>query len=966
MRKVRWELVLATTLFVGLAPACAEDPGDPELGAALQLRVQKKYAEAAPALEKFILNFPKNNKLQLARLALGDTLLSLDKPEAAAKVLEAVLAEQPAPDVRAEALIGVGKARLALKQDANAAETLAAAFEITGQDPRFGPVATLLYGDALTRLGKFTEAARVYGRADKWPGHPDAPRAAFMVGEAYRLAGNFTEAAISLRAVSQKYWRQPFAPEAGLKAGDAFLALGKADEAEQEYRRVLKEYVDSPAAPRAQLGLGKVAFTRGNYGVARQAYVGAGLLFKEAGIGPESELRIADTYLAEKNVAEARTRYQKLIASVDRYIAGEAWYTLAQTYQDDNQLGQAAENFTRLGGDKTTGRWSQLGRIRVAEIRTGAGDTAAAITLLRTVLAESPEAPVRDEAQLTLGLTLLKRGDVAAAETELTAVAQRPGSSAELAGAYVAQARLEQGDAPGALARTAPLLARKELAPEARAVALAAQGRAQLQLKQPEGAVALKEVLDQYPASPAAPQVARTLLNYYRDAKQDAQAEALEKLIAQRYRGVLVASDGTLDDAAKQFSAGKLDQAAKLYRQVLESRPDRISRLKAHGGLARIAAAQKKAPEVERELSAMRADGASPDLVARTAFEAAGTFDRAGDATAALGLYRAARESGPDQETAPSVLLALSRLLADANKPAEATPLLDELIAKYPKSPAAPAALYARAWGHVERKETAQALTAFEKLLADYPAHPLAADAAFRLGEAARKEGKLPAAQERYRIAAASETPAAAPAAYQLGWLLREKKAYDDAAKAFMVVVTRFPKSELAPEARIRAGEAFLELEQDKPALEQFEALLKDTAKVDPKLIIQARVGAAFAHLMQGDFDAARAVAEEAALPANGWYGGRAQLVRAEALFLKEGPKAAVVEFSRGASLFSRYKDVAAEALFRAGECYDKLGNAKSAQAAWQKVLDLYGDTEWADRSRMRISKPDTAQRTEG
>lgn len=966
MRKVRWELVLATTLCVGVAPVRAQDPGDPELNAALQLRMQKKYTEAAPALEKFIATFPKNNKVQEARLALGDTLLTLDKPDAAAKVLEAVLAEQPAPDVKSEALIGLGRARLALKQDAKAVEALAEVFEMTGQDPRQGPLATLYYGDALVRLGKFTEAARVYGRADKWPTHPDAPRAAFMVGEAYRLAGNYSEAAVTLHNVSQKYWRQPFAPEAGLKAGDAFLALDKPDEAEFEYRRVLKEYLDSPSAPRAQMGLGKVAVARGNYGVARQAYQAAVVVFTEAGIGPEVELRMADTYLAEKNVAEARTRYQKLIASVDRKVAGEAWYTLAQSYQQENQLGQAAENFTRLGADKTTGRWSQLGRVRVAEIRNSAGDTAAAVNLLRSVMAEAPEPVVRDEAQLALGLTLLKRGDAAAAEMELSAIAERGGASADLAGAYVAQFRVEQGDAAGALARTTPLLAKKELPAEVRAVALAAQGRAQLQLKQPEGATALKEVLDQYPTSPAAPQVARTLLNYYRDTKQDAQAEALEKVISQRYRGVVVASDGTLDEAAKQLSAGKLDQASKLYRQVLESRPDRVSRLKAHGGLARIAAVQKKAPEVERELSAMRTDGASPDLVARTAFEAAGTFERAGDMTAAVSFYRTAREMGPDEETAPAVLLSLGRLLSDGNKPEEATPLLDELIAKYPKSSAAPAALYARAWGYVERKEPSQALPLFAKLLENYPAHPLAADAAYRLGEAARKEGKLDLARERFQTAAASDTSAAAPAAYQLGWMLREKKAHEDAAKAFMVVVTRFPKSELAAESRIRAGEAYLELEQDKPALEQFEAVLKSAASTDPKLVIQARVGAALARLMQGDFDAARSTAAEAALPANGWYGGRAQLVRAEALFLKEGPKAAVAEYNRGASLFSRYKDVAAESLFRAGECYDKLGNAKAAQATWQRVLDQYGETEWASRSRERMTKPETAQRSQG
>ena len=87
----------------------------------------------------------------------------------------------------------------------------------------------------------------------------------------------------------------------------------------------------------------KVAFARGNYGNARQAYQAASLVFAAAGIGPEAELRMADCYLAEQNVPEARTRYQKLIASVDRKIAGEAWYSLAQTYQKENQLGLAAE-----------------------------------------------------------------------------------------------------------------------------------------------------------------------------------------------------------------------------------------------------------------------------------------------------------------------------------------------------------------------------------------------------------------------------------------------------------------------------------------------------------------------------------------------------------------------------------------------------------------------------------------------
>jgi TolA-binding protein len=172
------------------------------------------------------------------------------------------------------------------------------------------------------------------------------------------------------------------------------------------------------------------------------------------------------------------------------------------------------------------------------------------------------------------------------------------------------------------------------------------------------------------------------------------------------------------------------------------------------------------------------------------------------------------------------------------------------------------------------------------------------------------------------------------------------------------VVADRFPKGPLATEARIRAGEALLELEEEAAALEQFEAAIKGARPEESKLLVQAKVGAAFARLMQGDFDAARALAEEAAVPANGWYGGRAQLVRAEALFLKEGAKAALVEYARGASLFARYKDLAGEAQFRVGECHEKLGDLKAARAAWQRVVDLYGETVWAERSRDRMNRP--------
>jgi TolA-binding protein len=52
---------------------------------------------------------------------------------------------------------------------------------------------------------------------------------------------------------------------------------------------------------------------------------------------------------------------------------------------------------------------------------------------------------------------------------------------------------------------------------------------------------------------------------------------------------------------------------------------------------------------------------------------------------------------------------------------------------------------------------------------------------------------------------------------------------------------------------------------------------------------------------------------------------------------------------------------VAAEAWFRSAECYEKLGDAKSAQAAWQRVVDSYAGTDWAKRAADKLNAKPSA-----
>ncbi len=941
-------------------------PVDEAAGRALEpakaLLAQKKYPEAIAALEKFLADHAKSSLAAAARVHLGEALLGAERNEAAIKSFEEALGAKPGPEVRSAALVGLGEGLLRLKTYPRASEVLTEAFDLTTYDEKYGPLAGYFLGESLLALNKPEQAARAFYRGTRWPMHPEAPRSYYMVGEAYRRSGNLDEAALAYRTMADRYWRHPLAPQSALAAAESYLGLKKYEEAERELRRVLKDYIESSSAPRAQMGLGRLAYLQGNYNVARAAYNAAAVVFAKAGVGPEAELRIADCYLAEKNLEEATRRYSALGSGMDRLIAGEALYSLAMLHREQDKPTLAVEVFEKLLADRSTGKWSHLGGLRLAEIRGGSGDLNGAVAALKAVLAAMPGAEQADEAQFALGQALLKGNEFTAAEGEFRALLQRrpEGPFALRAAAAAARTKLGLKDATAASSECLALL-KKELSPDLRAGVLTTLGHAQLQLKQDTAAVTvLKEVLEKHPTSPSAPEAALALLDHYRTTRQTGPAAELEKLIAQRYQGAGPAVAGLLNEAGKLMISGRYEEAIRLYTQSLGRVPDRASRLQARAGLAEACAALKKPAEAAAHLEEIRQDAPPTGFLARAHYRAAIALEKHGARGEALAAYRSALTAEPDAEVLGASLLATGRLLSDAGNQAEAEVALKKLVEGQPKSPLVPDALYALAWCRILTGHPSQAYPLFADLSTRFPTHPLASDALFRLAERDYAAGEIEKAAAAYARVANSGAPVSDRAGYKLGWIRLKERDFAAAAAAFQAVVDRTPRSEVAVECRVRAGEAYLQLEQDQKAAAHFDAVLASppTTEEGRRLHLQARVGRALTYLMQGEFDRAREMAHADALPENGWYGGRAQIVSAEAVFLKSGPKAALAEYTRGASLFSRHRDVAAEAYFRAGECYEKLGNIKAARGVWQRVSDLFPETEWSRRSREKLEAP--------
>lgn len=92
---------------------------------------------------------------------------------------------------------------------------------------------------------------------------------------------------------------------------------------------------------------------------------------------------------------------------------------------------------------------------------------------------------------------------------------------------------------------------------------------------------------------------------------------------------------------------------------------------------------------------------------------------------------------------------------------------------------------------------------------------------------------------------------------------------------------------------------------------------------------------------------------------------GRARMALYQARGSREHLLSAGLDFMRVA-VFYAGTDFAAEALYRAGEVNEELGNASAARAAWQLVIARYGDSEYAERAVAGIERIGRAARDGG
>lgn len=872
----------------------------------------RAYEKAAATFNKLIEQFPKGAYLPQARYYRAEALYSQGKKEDAVPLYQAVIADQKAGSLKADALYALGVVEEELSHPEQAATA---------------------YHQFLT----------------EFPEHDLAVEVGFRLGESLLAREQYAEA--------EKYFESAAANKefrasdlANLRVAECLAARRRYAEAADRFQQLVRDFPESAYRDKARLEGGKCAYLAGKFQAAIDAL--KPLAKSQGEIGAEaahwtarSLLRAGDPAEAYR-VAEAAAGQagksaflgQLLLDQADalyeqpekRQAAVEAYVALADRYADDPAAVQARymAGFALLGQGKYEQALQQTQEFLkrypssdlvpdvkyvAAECELQLKDYAHAAALYRELITNYPNHAESEAWKVRLGRTLHLQGDAQGAIDVLSpaiAAIRDPDRRAEalfLLG--ISQSDLQKFS-EAAKSLTASLAA----APSWRQAdeTLLALAQAQFRLGDlPAARKTVAQLIEKFPKSPALDRA------WYLSAEYAYEAGDLE-IAAAQYQRVLddfpnspLASRARYGLGWTQYSQGDFDKAVDSLTKMLAAVPERDQANDEHArrayyvrGLARY----NLAKDLPAEMRARAMTAAAEDLntFLKLVPQAAERADAlymlglaqagSGAAAEAVATYRALLKEFPKYHAADKVLYELAWTLHDLGQHEEATETFAELAKQHGNSPLAAEARFAVGEAQYAAKDFASAATSYYQ--AERQAQQLAADKVIT-PEQASELGER--------------------AAHKLAWSYYHQKDFENAEKSFAYQLRAYPNGTFAGDARFMQGESLFKLGKFAEAL----PLLKSVENVtNPEFQALAVLHAAQAASQLEKFDEALALLKD---------------------YRKRFPDASTQQ----------------EATYEEGWALQNLGKLDDAQALYEQVIEEDGtnNSEVAAKSRFMIGE---------
>ena len=952
-------LVAALTVLRGPAAGAAETaPPKPALGAADKvaqgdsprraaddynmaawLYATRKYDMAADEFRAFLAKYPAHEKANEARLALARALLHLKQYDEAAALLAGLRKAAPTFDRMPEVLFELGRALAAAGKPQDAADTFGEVIRSYGHH-YLAQWATDQRGAILITLKQYDEAEKTLAAlVDRFLTGKDADTR--LRQERERLAKVSPAVAAALDGLLER---------SHLNLGLARFGARKFDAACETFEEFLALSPKSDLADTARFNLAQGLYEAGRFARAAEAYAplakGKGpwaadasfeaalALHQAAGATAEAAERVRKYREAGGAFADSAARFPqadradkaRLYAGMCLYLA-EDYAAAASRLRDKTRAAPAdPEGWYWLG-------LSYLKAKRAAEARAA----------FEAAIKAGPNGDRADDALLGRADALYaqdQKEEAARAYQEFAA--KHPGHDETPRALYAAAVALhgagkyDASDAAGDLFLAHPKAAASAPSAGSGAALSLPKGQALvprvlftsgenrfLQKKYKEAAERYGELISKYGNSSDVPAARFRLawVRYFDKAYDASIAEAGEALKA---GDSPFKADAQYLVGACYFEKGDYARALAALDRYLQDAPAGRYRgdaaLKAALALARL----KRGDEAAARLTEfLRADKGS-DLRPRAQYELAELLRAAGKADEAAESYAAVAKK-TDHDLVPYALYGLGTCRFEKGAWAEAADAFGQIPRTYGASDLVPQALYQQGLALQKAGNFGEARAAFEALTAKFPKHDLAVSAYLGLGVCLQKEKKFAEAAEAFRSLAAGtkDRKLREQALYELAWSLQEAGKQPEALKAYEDLAKAFPKGALAADAYFQMAEARYAQKKYPEATDFYEKALG--AAADDRL-------------------------KDKVLYRLGWC------------------KWAAGEFGESARLFDRLaaecpaSDLAAEAIFQAGEAYVRLLKPAEAIPRFQGLLDpKYKDFGHFSDARFRLGEAQLA-----
>jgi TolA-binding protein len=768
----------------------------------------------------------------------------------------------------------------------------AASAQDTGTTPAPAPSArkvpeALNFANGLFRERRYELAAKEYERflSETEPGQ-DADDARFGLANARLFQGHYAKARAEFETFVKQAPKHPSTGTAWYRIGETAYMLRDLKAAREAFETFTANYPKHKHLDTAWPYLGDVCLGLQDLDKARSAYEHSLEADPEGRLADRARFGLGRALLLQGKPDEALGYFTALATRGGRDWADRAWLQGGLAHAKAGRDDKAVEAFEEVEKVAPKSPLVSEARLNRAEALTRLGRTDEAEPLLRALVAEAPQ-NLAGPSALAHGNLLLQKKDAAGALATFDDAAKRfartpmaaallcrsaeaalqlgqkedalarflrasesdpPDTWAEDALIRAARLTLDLGDFSAASKLADTFLSRfpnSTLKAEARLVS----ARAALKEDKPKDAITiLKASLAEDKPSPATAQA----LTYYLGLAygNDNQSEKLiEVLDAQAKTSSAPAADAQFLIGRAHMEAGRYAEAIAPLEAYLKNKPDGdvadtayAHLIHAKVELGELDAAVETLGRLAERFPKSKSLGAGRVRVAEAAL-AAKQFDRAAEQ------FRLATEA-PEPLVASRARMGLGYTSLESGKPDEAAAAFGAYLAVTPKDdPLAPEATLAQARALEAAKKTDEALEAYGQTARNFPRS---------------EEGEL-AAIARAHLLAELKRPLDAATAYgefieshpdykpntkegagldallaDWGWALVDAEKSSEADKVFSRLLTEFPESHHAADARFNLAESANQAKKYAEVVKLLEPLTAEGASTPPRLIQSA------------------------------------------------------------------------------------------------------------------------------